>query len=184
MALDELKLYSVPSTGEVLLYPVYVAPVELGVVFLYSSETANVVTLHDLSTAESAGGGGSTGTGAWTNGNDTASGVAVETLVGAGSWTNANDTSAGVAAESLTGTGAWTNGDDTASGAARETLTAAGSWTNANDTMAATGAQSAGGSTGTGAWTSADDTAAGVALQFTPILVHAGGGRYRKYEGF
>lgn len=57
MALDELKLYSVPSAGEVLLYPVYVAPVELGVVFLYSSETAGVVTLHSLIAAESAGGG-------------------------------------------------------------------------------------------------------------------------------
>lgn len=57
MALDELKLYSVPSAGEVLLYPVFVPPVVLGELFLYSSETSNVVTLHDLAAAESAGGG-------------------------------------------------------------------------------------------------------------------------------
>jgi hypothetical protein len=85
------------------------------------------------------GGGGVTGTVAYTNANDTSAATGTTTIVGTLARTNANDTSAASGTTTITGTLATTN---------------------ANDSVVASG--SAGAITGTVAYTNNDDTAAAV----------------------
>lgn len=134
------------------------------------------------------GTGGSTGTLATTNANDTVAasgthftpGPRHQDIFGAGpfaagafaEWmrqlsqgatgtlarTNANDTSAATGTTTVLGTLARTNANDTSSAAGTTTVTGALARTNANDTAAASG--SAGAVSGTSATTNANDTSA------------------------
>lgn len=119
--------------------------------------------------------GGSTGTLATTNANDTSAASGTTTVVGTLAKTNANDTSAASGTTTVVGTLATTNANDSV--AASGSVGSAGSsgslaYTNANDTSAASGTTTV---TGTVAYTNANDsvsasgsggtTAAAVGLQ-------------------
>lgn len=105
----------------------------------------------------SAGGGGSTGTVAYTNANDTSAASGSQTNTGTLARTNANDTSAASGSQTNTGTLARTNADDSASasGSTGNDNTGAVAYTSVNDSSTASGSQT---NTGTLARTNANDT--------------------------
>lgn len=86
-------------------------------------------------------GGGSTGTLATTNANDTSTASGTTSVIGALAKTNGNDTSAASGTTTVTGTLARTNADDTssASGSVGSNITGTVSYTNGNDTSSASG---------------------------------------------
>lgn len=103
--------------------------------------------------------GGSTGTLARTNANDTSAATGASTVTGTLARTNANDTLAASGASTVTGSLAKTNANDTvvASGSTGSPSTGTLATTNANDTLAASGASTVSGSL---ARTNANDTLA------------------------
>lgn len=107
--------------------------------------------------AQTAAGGGSTGTVAYTNANDTSSASGTTTIVGTSAATNANDTSSASGTTTIVGTSAYTNANDTSSASGTTTVTGTSAYTNANDTATAIG--TAGAISGTVAYTNANDTA-------------------------
>lgn len=104
-----------------------------------------------------AAGGGSTGTVAYTNANDTSAASGTTTVTGSLARTNANDSSAASGTTTVTGTLARTNANDTSSASGTTTVTGTLARTNANDTSSASGSVG-GGSSGTLAYTNANDT--------------------------
>mgnify|MGYP003654029838 CR=1 FL=1 len=109
--------------------------------------------------APAAAGGGSTGTLAYTNANDTSAASGTTTVTGTLARTNANDTSAASGATTVTGTLARTNANDTvaASGSVGGGVSGTLAYTNANDTVSASGTTTV---TGTVARTNANDSVA------------------------
>jgi hypothetical protein len=103
--------------------------------------------------------GGSTGTLATTNANDTSSASGTPTLTGSLARTNANDTSSAAGTTTVTGTSARTNANDTsnASGSVGSSISGSSATANANDTGAASGTTTV---TGTSARTNANDASA------------------------
>ena len=108
----------------------------------------------------SAGGGGTTGTAATTNANDTPSASGTTTVTGTSSKTNANDTSSASGTTTVVGTSAKTNANDASSASGTTTVIGTLAKTNADDTSAASGTVGSSGTTGTVAATNANDTAA------------------------
>ena len=106
-----------------------------------------------------AAGGGSTGTLATTNANDTSAASGTTTVTGSLANTNANDTSSASGTTTVTGSLAKTNSSDTASASGTTTVIGTLAKTNANDACVASG-EVGGESTGTVAYTNANDTAA------------------------
>lgn len=108
---------------------------------------------------EAAGGGGVTGTLAYTNANDTSAASGTTTITGTLARTNANDTSAASGTTKILGTLATTNANDTvvASGAVGGGSTGTVAYTNANDTVVAAGTTTV---VGTLAKTNANDSVA------------------------
>jgi hypothetical protein len=98
-----------------------------------------------------------TGTAVWTEGNDTAVGVATYGPTGTAAVLEGNDTAAGVATFGPSATVAFTEGNDTATVAASFGPTATAAWTEGNDTIAASVAVQV---TATIAFTEGDDTIA------------------------
>ncbi len=108
----------------------------------------------------SAGGGGTTGTAATTNANDTPSASGTTTVTGTSSKTNANDTSSASGTTTVVGTSAKTNANDVSAASGTTTVIGTLAKTNADDTSAASGTVGSSGTTGTVAATNANDTAA------------------------
>ena len=98
-----------------------------------------------------------TGTAAWTEGDDTAVGVASYGPRATIAFTEGDDTAVGVATYGPTATVAFTEGNDTATVAASFGPTATAAWTEGNDTIVATVAVQV---TATMAFTEGDDTIA------------------------
>lgn len=125
-----------------------------------------------------AAGGGSIGTVAATNANDTSSASGTTTVTGSLANTNANDTSSASGTTTVIGTLAKTNANDAcvASGEVGGEATGTVAYTNANDTAAASGW--AGTITGTLTHTNNNDTSAASGVSVT------GGGlkRYKHYR--
>jgi hypothetical protein len=105
--------------------------------------------------ALTAGGAPAAVTAAWTEGNDTAVGVATYGPRATIAFTEGNDTAVGVATFGPSATVAFTEGNDTATVAASFGPTATAAWTEGNDTVAATVAVQV---TATIAFAEGDDT--------------------------
>lgn len=104
-------------------------------------------------------GGGSTGTVAYTNANDTSSASGTTTVTGSVAYTNTNDTSAASGTTTVTGSSATTNANDTSSATGSPIVDGVSATTNADDTSAASGSVGSA-IVGTVAYTNIDDTAA------------------------
>jgi len=87
-----------------------------------------------------AAGGGSTGTVAYTNANDTSSAAGTTTVVGTLAKTNSNDASTASGTTTVTGTLAKTNANDTSVASGSPIVNGSLARTNANDTVVASGA--------------------------------------------
>ena len=105
-------------------------------------------------------GGGTTGTLATTNANDTSAASGTTTAVGASATTNANDTSSAAGTTTVTGTLARSNASDTSAASGTTTVLGTLATSNADDTSAASGSVGSSGSTGTVNATNANDTSA------------------------
>lgn len=121
-----------------------------------SSSGAEILT---IALPDAGGGGGVSGTIAWTEADDTASIAGSLAVSGGSSWTEANDTASLAGNVKVSGTASWTEANDTASIAGALTVSGSASWTEASDTASLTGTV---GNVVSGslAWTEADDTAA------------------------
>jgi hypothetical protein len=104
-----------------------------------------------------AGGGGVSGTAAWTEANDTAALTGTARVSGTSSWTEANDAAAVTGSVRVSGTAAWTEANDAAALTGSATVSGTAAWTEANDAAAIAGSATVGGSA---SWTEASDTAA------------------------
>lgn len=111
-----------------------------------------------------AGGGGITGTAAWTEGNDLWSGAGGVLVSGTAAWTEGNDVWAGsgTVASGTTGTAAWTEANDTWAGSGGVLVSGTAAWIEGNDIWAGAGNATQPAATGTAAWTEANDNWAGV----------------------
>lgn len=103
------------------------------------------------------GGGGVTGTVAWTEANDTAAITGALEVSGAPSWTEANDTATVAGSVGVSGAASWTEANDTAALAGAVGVSGSVAWTEANDSASIAGALAVSGSA---SWTEADDAAA------------------------
>ncbi len=110
-----------------------------------ASSTTFTATNSDYSTTAlvsikaGTGGGGSTGTVARTNANDTCAASGTTTVVGSVSRTNANDTLSATGTTTIVGTVNRTNSNDTSSASGSPVIVGTLARTNANDTLVASG---------------------------------------------
>jgi hypothetical protein len=124
-----------------------------------------------------------TGTAVWTEGNDTAVGVATYGPTGTAAVLEGNDTAVGVATYGPTGTAAVLEGNDTAVGVATYGPTATVAWTEGNDAISASVAVQV---TATIAFTESDDTIAATGSGGSTPEADTGshGGGFRRPQHF
>lgn len=106
-----------------------------------------------------AGGGGVSGTAAWTEADDAAALTGEAVVDGAAIWTEAGDTAALSGVAEVSGASAWTEADDTTAIAATASVSGSLEWTEEDDASDITGVVGSLSVSGEIAWTEQDDTA-------------------------
>lgn len=103
--------------------------------------SSTALHLDNFSADEAGGGGGATGTVAYTNINDVSAATGTTTVTGSSATTNANDTSAAQGATTVTGSSATTNANDisSASGSVGAAVVGTVAYTNVDDVSEAAG---------------------------------------------